>query len=449
MLIFIIAFALRAGYAFLEKPQPYADAVGFDKMGWHIAQGQGYRISDGPIEEDRSIAHPPGYAFFLGIIYKIFGHSYPAVWLIQAILSALSCILIYLIAKKLFGINVARIAAVISAVFFIFVLYSALLFSETLFVFLLLLCFIFIYQADVRRTDLGYPIAGILAALCILTRVIILPFFLLFGLVCFARKINKAVLFFLPIIVLIMPWGIRNYSIYHSFVPVCAGGGETLWCGHHALATGRYDMPMEIEEYRLRYNIPETEDPGGLLYIKIDHLGYRKGAEFIIAHPFKTAALEIKKIFLFFNLFRTDIWWPHIKGIGRILSFIFLILSNFFIFAFGILGLVFSYTVKNRYISWMRKFIYISVLSLIPFIIEPRYRLVIYPFLIIFSSYAITLIPKIRHAFLKNDKQTKRLAYIAIFIFFLVVLASLSDFIGRSSHIFYKLKMLVSHEELL
>jgi len=47
--IFILAFSLRVGYAFLERITPYIVDGGFDEIGKHIAQGKGYRISDGPI----------------------------------------------------------------------------------------------------------------------------------------------------------------------------------------------------------------------------------------------------------------------------------------------------------------------------------------------------------------------------------------------------------------
>ncbi len=165
----------------------------------------------------------------------------------------------------------------------------------------------------------------------------------------------------------------------------------------------------------------------GQEYLKFNKSGYLRGAEFIVQHPFRTLFLDLRKASLFFSLLRTDAWWQHIKGIDRIFSFILSLLFNLLIFGLGITGIVFSYLKVSKYISWMRKFIFISILSLIPFIVEARYRLTVYPFMIIFASYALALIPKIRSAFISQDKQIIRLTYLSALLFILLIFNSIYD----------------------
>lgn len=431
-LIFITALSLRIGYAFLEKVTPFQDAAGFDEIGRHIAEGKGYRISDGPIEEDKAVLWPPGYPFFLGLTYKIFGHSYPAVWIIQSIIAAFICILIFFIANRLFGREVARVSAIISAICFNLVIYPAMLLSETLFLLLILLCFIYIYKTDALSLDSRYVIAGIFGGLSVLTRPIILIFFLFFGIVSFKKNNRGIMLFLFPIILFVSFWIARNYYIYHRFIPITTVGDQ-IWDGHHLQATGRYNMPEDI-----------SGNLSGQEYLKMEKLGYLRGLEFILKHPIKTLFLELRKISLFFSLLRTDGWWPYMKGIGRIFSLILSLLFNLLIFGFGITGIVFSYAKVNKYISWMRKFIFISVLSLIPFIVEARYRLTVYPFMIIFASYALSILPKIRPAFISGDKQIIRLLHLSTFLLCLLILNSIYDLFMCRNEIFFRLHILKS-----
>ena len=412
LFIFIIAFSLRIGYALLEKVPPFIDAVGYDAIGKNIAEGNGYRTSGGPLENDDAVVCPPAYPFFLGLIYKIFGHSYTAVWVIQSVMGAFVCFLIYSIAYRIFGPEVARISAVISATCLNFIMYNAMLFAENLFLLLVLLCFIYIYKAGISGAGSAYLIAGAFAGSSALTRPIVLPFFLFFILVSFRKNKRGMFLFSLPLILFVSLWIVRNYHIYHRFVPVSSGSGAMFWVGHNPQAGGKFDLPEGL-----------VEDTG-YGYLKIDGLGYRRGLEFIVRHPVDTMLLELKKVSLFFSLLRMDLWWPHIKGAERILSSVILLLFNLVIFGLGIPGLVFSYLKADKYSGWMRRFIYVSILSLIPFLIETRYRLTIYPFMIIFAGYALVKLPDIRQAFVTRDKSLIRLSYLAASLVILFVFNS-------------------------
>lgn len=416
VLIFIIAFSLRVGYAFLERIIPYIDAAGFDEIARHIAEGKGYRISDGPIENDDAIRWAPGYPFFLGMIYRLFGHNYPAAWVIQSIIGAFTCILIFFIARRLFSRKVAYISAIISTICFNLVIYPAMLLSETLFLLLILLCIIYIYKAEALNLNSRYLFAGILGGLSALTRPVILIFFLFFGFGFPKRNLRGIILFFCPIILLVSFWIARNYSIYQQFIPICSSPGENFWDGHHLKATGKFDIPDEAAR---DFSIQE--------YIGMDNLGYRRGLEFITKYPARALSLEFRKASLFFSLARTDGWWPHMKGLDRIFSLGLSLLFNLFIFGLGIAGIVFSYTEKNRYISWMRRFVYINISALMPFIIEARFRLTIYPFMIIFAAYALTKLPEMLPAFSPADSRLIQLSRLAMILFFLLVLNSVYD----------------------
>jgi len=164
-------------------------------------------------------------------------------------------------------------------------------------------------------------------------------------------------LFSLPLILFVSLWIARNYHAYHRFVPVSSGSGAMFWVGHNPQAGGKFDLPEGL-----------LEDTG-YGYLKIDGLGYCRGWEFIARHPATTMLIELKKVSLFFSLLRMDLWWPHIKGAERIASSVVLLLFNLLVLGLGIPGLVFSYLKSDKYVGWMRQFIYVSIFSLIPFLI--------------------------------------------------------------------------------
>ncbi|MDD5633665.1 MAG: hypothetical protein PHW46_00085, partial [Candidatus Omnitrophica bacterium] len=86
--ISIFALVVRLCYNFLivgigTPPASYygADDGDYDKLGWHLSQGDGYAIQKGQLTANRA----PGYPFFLMFIYKIFGHDYGVVRIIQSL----------------------------------------------------------------------------------------------------------------------------------------------------------------------------------------------------------------------------------------------------------------------------------------------------------------------------------------------------------------------------
>ncbi|WP_235283212.1 glycosyltransferase family 39 protein [Methanosarcina sp. 2.H.A.1B.4] len=80
-----------------------------------------------------------GYSFVLGIIYKIFGVSLFAAKLLNVFLSALTGILLYLIAGSLFDECTARITTVLYSIWPAQIMYNSVLASEHLFIFFIFL----------------------------------------------------------------------------------------------------------------------------------------------------------------------------------------------------------------------------------------------------------------------------------------------------------------------
>ena len=104
--IFLAALFLRLAFLAAYDTRPRKDAVSYDRVALSLAAGNGYAWPDG----SPTAARDPGYSFFLSLIYRLFGHDYKAVKIIQCVLGALSCILIYLAACAVFDRQIGFVA---------------------------------------------------------------------------------------------------------------------------------------------------------------------------------------------------------------------------------------------------------------------------------------------------------------------------------------------------
>jgi len=143
ILILLVSFGLSFFYSFHFRIKPQVDAQAYDSIGFNIAQGYGYRQTVGSdFTQDTSITRVgPLYEYFLAGIYKIFGHHYEPVWIVQAVMHALSTWFVYLTALLIFS-NFAskrRIglwAAAILGFYPDLIEISAMVLTETLYIFL-------------------------------------------------------------------------------------------------------------------------------------------------------------------------------------------------------------------------------------------------------------------------------------------------------------------------
>ncbi len=230
----------------------------------------------------------------------------------------------------------------------------------------------------------------------------------------------------------ILPWIITNYIIYKHFIFISVGGAENFWIGNHPKATGEeHAYPEEMRT-----------NPENLSWFKLTSQGYSKGIKFIIQNPLQALILISKKASLFFSLLRNDGWWPHMQGWQKIFASILSFIFSLLLFSLGIIGFVFSYRDDNSYKSWMRSFIIISFLSLLPFIVEARFRFPIYPFMIIFTSYSLTLLPGIKSTIESKKEKTLKHLKIAVISIAIILFNTAYDVVVNSGEIINRIRVL-------
>lgn len=386
-LIIGLSFFASLFYSFSYRIRPVVDAHAYDVIAQNIVAGNGFREeASGNILFDRSIQRAgPGYEYFLAGIYFVFGHHYEAVWVIQAFLHALTAWLMWLIARKLFtekSDTIGLIGAVFVGLHPDLIEISAMIMTETLYLFLTVLflyLFVRLYTEKAITKNTVFLAAAL--ALGILTR----PPLALFGIISvvwfLSKKYYYQCLLFLAIIgAMLTPWTVRNYQIYHQFIPTTLIGEYNLWVGNTLNAdggqlSGGYNP---FDEYAAQY---------GYETVRIAADGAFKN--FIIEHPGRFIQLTFIRTIRYFSLIRPMGFWFYQTGVGQTIFVLLSGLATAALFVTGFAGMIRMTRERKALFYCIIALALTSPLVLLPTVVQSRYRFQIYPFLAVCAGYVV------------------------------------------------------------
>ncbi|MGB2696263.1 MAG: glycosyltransferase family 39 protein, partial [Candidatus Zixiibacteriota bacterium] len=112
--LFLFSFALRLIYLLQMQTNPHFNVPTMDPL-YHDVWAQ--NIASGNWFGSSIFFRAPFYPYFLALVYKLFGHGYFIPRLIQHVVGSFSCILVYLLAKKLYNRTTAIISSLIAATY--------------------------------------------------------------------------------------------------------------------------------------------------------------------------------------------------------------------------------------------------------------------------------------------------------------------------------------------
>lgn len=223
-LICIFIYLFLAISLYIQTPTTTScldiDSTGYDCLACHFAQ-------TGKLVDPQNAAKAPvqtvGYPFIIGLLYTLFGHHYAIVIGLQIMCMALSIWLIALCALKIGGSNVARSAALLSALNIGFLVYPQFLLAES---FLVLLIAIF-FERFIDYLFYGSRVALIWASTALGFSLIIKPTALFFcvlviGIVVIhEKKIRNKILWalvcFFCLMLPLICYMLRNKFLYGYF----------------------------------------------------------------------------------------------------------------------------------------------------------------------------------------------------------------------------------------
>lgn len=179
-----VNYKLVLTHGVLYQRQHYAKG-GIDRWYWD------YSIEPGISDASRE----PLYPLFLSLVYFVFGHSFFAVRAIQTMINATTCVIIYFIARQVFGEKSALLTAFIAAVFPAFIAYTGYILTEILFTFLLTLAIFTLIKAIKQTALRWYILSGFILGIGVLCKAafIMFPFFIGLVILFFTRPDKKRI----------------------------------------------------------------------------------------------------------------------------------------------------------------------------------------------------------------------------------------------------------------
>lgn len=194
----------------------------------------------------RFIFHPPLYPYFVGVVFALFG-TLTAVKVAQCFLGALLVPAVGRIGLAAFGERPGLVAAAFTALYPELVWFSVHFWAETVFMVFLWWGFERLLVADARESLAVAAAAGAVFGVAVLTRETVLYFLPLAAVWMAWRREGggrRAAVLIVTALLVVVPWTLRNWMVFQTFVPVSTAGAMNLWQGNTRLS-----RPEVYEEY--------------------------------------------------------------------------------------------------------------------------------------------------------------------------------------------------------
>jgi len=410
IVICILALALRLVAIAVVGPDP--SITGYSESGIiakNLVDGRGYTYDFYGLRADQPLQSfiPPLYVALVYAVLRWTVSSVMALAVAQAVLSSLVCGAIYIVALELSRKqSVALLAALAAAcypVLIIMVNVPHSLITHTA----ILTWALAITVLLPRQPGWGWAAAGgVLWGLLALGRPALLAFMPFVVLWLWLNRssrygwLKSSAVIAVAVILVILPWAIRNYRIHGQFVPIATNGGFNFWNGNNPFTTGSgHDVYTEqVDQFLGRSHDPQQPvivqmqpypmpvdiqaNVATVSEVVLDRQLYRAGLDFIREQPREWIALMGQKLVSFW-WFRPHLgasyeasWTPYYKLMYEVLMILFVV------------GLALSLRHWRRYSLLYMLFVYYTVTN-VAFHVLTRFRWEIEPLFLIFVALCV------------------------------------------------------------
>ena len=397
LLLVVLAVGVRVAYMAEVHDHPLmttttGDPEVYDSRALEIARGQW-------LGDDVFFHSSPVYPYILGITYKLFGHGYTAVRVIQSLFGIGSCLLIFSITRRLFGKREGLVAGVIAALYapFVFFDFEILMITYVLFFALLAIRLLIAYRdsptawlALASGAAVGVSALGKPNVLLFVPAALFWVWWVFRGTERAKRAWQGVILLVAGTAVVLAPMTISNYIIAGDFVLTSSNGGINFWIGNNDQADGTFLVPadMRADLYGGSKLAAEQALGHALSPSEVSSYWFGRGLEFVKAHPGQDLKLLGRKLLLFWNAYEIPNHYDlnYFKAVSKTLRF------NPFLFSwvipFGFLGI---YASRKSWRKHLLLYLFAGtyLVSLMPFFVTSRYRLPVVPVMIVFCASGV------------------------------------------------------------
>ena len=251
LMIFLCALALRLAWVLtLGDHLTWIDEREFAEVGTHLAAGHGY-ISD-------SFRNNPVVPFYLSLAFRVFGQHYLMPRIGQAIVGALTCMLVYRTAASLISPIAGLFAGLLLAIYPAHIYVAGVFYVDAWLMFFCALSVCLAVTTLKTGGQRGWTLlCGVSIGLTALTREAFVTVLVATVIAClysagtrWRQQVPTCLVLVAGCLVTILPWTIRNYRVFGRPILVSSGFYTMLWRGNNELATG------EASDRILMWNTP-------------------------------------------------------------------------------------------------------------------------------------------------------------------------------------------------
>lgn len=406
--ILLAGAAIRIVYLIQHRQNPFFEPSILDQSHYHF---WALEFLKGKWVQDTAYFGLPLYPLWLAAIYKVTNTSILAAKAAQIALGVVNIGLVYAIAQKLFkDVRVSLVAAGLAAVYKPIVFHEVMHLPEALGVPLYtaaLLLTLIAWQTPAVVTVFAAALVTALAGLTKSGVFLFVPVFALFILLRktepVARKLKLAAVYLGITLLTVAPVTMHNWLASQDFVPLTWHGGLNFYIGNNPQANGLYmtppgirsNIPGQIADSRL---IAEREMRRALKPSEVSDFWFRKGWEYMRAHPANTVKVWFRKAGLLVNHIEvTDV--DSIKLASEYSPLLkFLLLDFSWLWALAFPGFVWGLARIELRLRWITAaWVLCYLTGILAFFVNARYRLPMIPVLFLFAAFAVVdLTDKIR-----------------------------------------------------
>ena len=338
--IFCLALSLRLLYFWQIQEIPFVefplgDAREYDQWAQRIAAGDWWG--------SEAFYQAPFYPYFLAILYRLFGHSLVLVHVLQMVLGAVACSLLYRATFILFGPVAALATGLLAALYAPAIYFDGIIGKANLGLVLMATMLLLLARFQRIPNSRDMLAAGGVVAILSLTRenalifLLAIPLWLSFRFreESFATRFRWAMLFMASAGLILGLVATRNKLVGDAFVITTSQMGTNFYIGNNAGANGLY-APLIVGRQTPTFeasdaaNLAESALGRPLTPAEVSTYWMTEGVDFVLEQPIEWWLLLMRKFAYTWNDFEIsdteDIyiyaeWSPLLGGLLSLFNF--------------------------------------------------------------------------------------------------------------------------------
>lgn len=426
--ILVVSVVLRLAAAFvmgndIESLPGIVDQISYHTLALQVISGHGFTMPTDwwPLTRaGEPTAHWSYlYTLYLAGVYSLFGASPLVARVLQVIIVGLAWPwLAWRLGRRLAGNGVGLIAAAWTALYGYFIYYTAALMTESFYITAILWALDLIMSPNPKHPYRRWALIGLASGIAVLLRqsfLLFLPFMVLWAWgdeVFRARLANSApdivveqsargvrafivdalkvirlpILATFVVILMILPWTIRNTKAFGRFVLLNTNAGYAFFFANHPIYGTEF---ISILPADITYQSLVPVELRSLDEAALDSALLKLGMNYVVQDPVRYALLSLSRVKSFF------MFWP--SNDSGLLSNVVRVLSFGISLPFMLYGMLAALSRRGR---WSLLYLFIIVYTAIHLLSWAliRYRLPVDAVAVLFAAYGVVdLARRIRH----------------------------------------------------